>query len=363
MAKEDRIRVLIVDDSDLVRGILRDVLTQDPGIDVVGEARDGHEAVEQAARLRPDLITMDIQMPNMDGFAATEQIMAYTPTPILIFSSAIDKSEKYSSFRALSLGALDVWSKPDVTVANFQELAARLTGKIRMLARIPVISHIRGKMQGRSHTPPPGTVPAPSAAAEPPAAEAGRGDFRLVAIGSSTGGPPALEKVLAPLPARFPAPIAIVQHITRGFIDSFADWLAGRVRLRVRVAVNGDPLRAGTVYLAPDDTQMRVAADGSVQLRADLPPWGEHRPSVNHLLQSAAESYGARAVGVILTGMGDDGAVGLKAMRDRGAPTIAQDQASSLIYGMPRAAVETGAASAVLPLGRIAEELVRLLGE
>lgn len=358
MVKENLTRVLIVDDSDLVRGILRDVLAQDSGIVVIGEARDGREAVEQTARLHPDLITMDIQMPHMDGFAATEHIMAFTPTPILIFSSAIDKSEKYSSFRALALGALDVMNKPDVTIAGFQELAAQLTAKIRMLARIKVIQHIRGKVRGRDRTLPP--VPM-AAAVKPP--DNSRTAARLVAIGSSTGGPPALKKLLSPLPALFPAGIAIVQHITRGFIDGFVDWLAVCIRLSVCVAKDGETIRPGTVYFAPDDVQMQVSADRRIRLRADLPPWGEHRPSVNHLLQSAGESYGERAVGLILTGMGDDGAVGLKVMRDRGAPTIAQDQASSLIYGMPRAAVESGAASLVLPLDRITDELIRLMEE
>lgn len=357
MAKDNRTRVLIVDDSDLVRGILRDVLTQDPGIVVIGEARDGREAVEQTDRLHPDLITMDIQMPHMDGFAATEQIMAYTPTPILIFSSAIDKSEKHSSFNALALGALDVMSKPDITVAGFQELAAQLTAKIRMLARIKVVPHIRGKMGGRDRP-----LPAATAALKPP--DNGQGAAaRLVVIGASTGGPLALKKLLASLPVQFPAGIAIVQHITYGFIDGFVDWLGLSIRLRVCVAEDGEVIRPGTVYFAPDDVQMQVSADHRIRLRRDLPPWGKHRPSANHLLQSAGESYGERAIGIILTGMGDDGVTGLKAMRDRGALTIAQDQVSSLIYGMPRVAVESGAAALVLPLERIADELLRVLKE
>ncbi len=303
MAKENLTRVLIVDDSDLVRGILREVLAQDPGIVVIGEARDGREAVEQTAQLRPDLITMDIQMPHMDGFAATEQIMAYTPTPILIFSSVIDKSEKYSSFRALALGALDVMSKPDITVAGFQELAARLTAKIRMLARIKVIPHIRGKMRDRDHKPFPAAV---AAAVKPPGN--GCAAARLVAIGSSTGGPIALKKLLSSLPVQFPAGIAIVQHITHGFIDGLVDWLAVNIGLHICVAEDCEAISPGTVYFAPDDVQMQVSVDHRIRLRADLPPWGEHRPSINHLLQSAGENYGEHAVGVILTGMGDDGA-------------------------------------------------------
>lgn len=359
MAKDNLTRVLIVDDSDLVRGILRDMLSQDPGIVVIGEARDGHEAVEQTERLRPDLITMDIQMPHMDGFAATEQIMAYTPTPILIFSSAIDKSEKHSSFNALALGALDVMSKPDITVAGFQKLAAQMTDKIRMLARIKVVPHVRGKMRGRDRP-----LPAAAVAAELKPPDNGQGAAaRLVVIGASTGGPLALKKLLLPLPVQFPAGIAIVQHITYGFIGGFVDWLGLSIRLRVCVAEDGEVIRPGTVYFAPDDLQMQVSADHRIRLRADLPPWGKHRPSANHLLQSAGESYGERAVGIILTGMGDDGVTGLKAMRDRGALTIAQDQVSSLIYGMPRVAVESGAAALVLPLERIADELMRVLKE
>jgi two-component system, chemotaxis family, protein-glutamate methylesterase/glutaminase len=358
MAEGSRIRLLIVDDSDLVRGIVRELLSQDPDLVVAGEARDGREAVALTERLRPDLIIMDIQMPVMDGFAATEHIMAYTPTPILIFSSAIDRSEKYSSFRALSLGALDVMSKPDITNAGFQEIAAQLIAKIKLLSRIRVIPHIRGKLR-------PGQVwEVGKSEAEPvrPAAITPQAR-RLVAIGASTGGPLALEKLFAALPGTFPAGIVVVQHITRGFLDGFIDWLAGRVRLRVRVAADGETVRNGMIYFAPDDAQLLVSPDRRIRLRPDLPPWGEHKPAVNHLLQSVGESLGAQSVGVILTGMGDDGAAGMRAMHDRGAYTIAQDQGTSLIYGMPRAAVEAGGVSRVLPLERIAEELETLVRE
>jgi len=359
------VRVLIVDDSKLVRSILRDILDHDGGITVVGEAGSGQEAVDQTPRLRPDLIIMDIQMPGMDGFTATEQIMAYHPTPILIFSSAIDKSEQYTSFKAISLGALDVMSKPDITGDGFAEIAATLIRKVKTLARITVIFHIRGKLKHPAEGAPPapgGTVrhaPAPRQrpvfAAVPP--------VDLVVIGASTGGPSTLEHLLGAFPSSFPVGICVVQHISRGFVGSLTEWLSGKVRMKVVVAADGDEIRPGHVYFAPDDAQMLVAPGRRIQLRPDLPPWGEHKPAVNHLFASAGECYGSRVIGVILTGMGDDGAQGLKTIHARGGVTIAQNQSTSLIFGMPRSAIELGAVSRILPLEEIPGDIMSLLEE
>lgn len=356
MKQERPVRVLIVDDSELVRSILRDILAHDPGIEVVGEAKNGEEAIELTSRLKPDLITMDVQMPGMDGFEATEQIMAYNPTPILILSSAVDKSEQYTSFKAIALGALDVMSKPDITAEGFAKIAAELIRKIKMLAGITTISHIRGKMKH-----PQGDAAAPRAEPKPFASAAPLYD--LLVVGASTGGPPALEQFLSALPPFLPLGICVVQHISRGFIGSLIDWISSKVSLKVQIAANGDEICRGHVYFAPDDAQMLVQADRRIVLRPDLPPWGEHKPSVNHLFTSAAEAFGSRAMGVILTGMGDDGALGLKTIRDRGGFTIAQNKDTSMIFGMPQRAIDIGAAIRTLPLEAIAPDILSVLGE
>jgi two-component system, chemotaxis family, protein-glutamate methylesterase/glutaminase len=362
MEKGTPVRVLIVDDSELVRSILRDILSHDPGIEVVGEADSGEKGVELTATLKPDLITMDIQMPGMDGFAATEQIMAYHPTPILIFSSAINKSEQYTSFKAISLGALDVMSKPDITAAGFAQIADHLIRKVKMLSRITTISHIRGKLK-RPEEPPAQPAAARGPRLEPKPFSASAPLYDVLVVGASTGGPSTLEHFLSALPSSLPLGVCIVQHISRGFVGSLAEWLSGKVQIKVRVAEDGEEIRKGHVYFAPDDVQMQVQANRRIALRPDLPPWGEHKPSVNHLFTSAAEAFGSRAIGVILTGMGDDGAVGLKAIRDRGGHTIAQNQATSLIFGMPKSAIDLGAAVQTLPLEAIAGDILSVLGE
>ncbi len=358
------VRVLIVDDSELVRSIVCDLLSQDPGIVVAGEASSGEEAVQQTARLRPDLITMDIQMPGMDGFAATEQIMAYHPTPILILSSAIDRSEKYTSFKAISLGALDVMSKPDITAEGFSAIATALIRKIKMLSRITVISHIRGKLRppaGGGLPLRPAYRPAPENGSTPVFSSSPQAD--LVVIGASTGGPSTLEHLLSAFPPALPVGVCVVQHISRGFVQSLTEWLSGKIRLKVRVAEDGEEIRRGHVYFAPDDAQMLVTPRRRIELRPDLPPWGEHKPAVNHLFASAGEHFGKRVIGVILTGMGDDGAAGLKVIHDRGGLTIAQNQSTSLIFGMPKSAIDLGAVSRILPLESIAGDIVSHLEE
>ncbi len=356
---EKEIRVLIVDDSILVRNILKDIFHSDPQLKVIGEAENGKEGVQLAKELGPDIITMDIQMPVMDGFEATEHIMAYTPTPILIFSSALDKSEQYSSFKAVSLGALDCVSKPDITAGGFEAIAGNLIRKVKMLSKINVISHIRGKL--KRPTPPEGAA-APATGDAPAAAiltggKAG-GKYRLVALGASTGGPLALRKILSRFPAGFPLGILCVQHISRGFMESFTEWLGSETPLNIRIASQGMEVEPGTVYFAPDDAQMGITPDARISVDRTLPPWGEFKPSVNHLFKSVGENLGSHAIGVILTGMGSDGAEGMKFMHREGAHTVAQDQHTCLIFGMPKASIDNGGVKAVLPLDRIAEEII-----
>lgn len=377
----DMVRVLIVDDSQLVREILKDIFQADPEINVIGEAVNGLEAIEKTRRLKPDLITMDIQMPEMDGFEATEQIMAYTPTPILIFSSAIDKTEQYTSFKAISLGALDNMSKPDITQEGFEHIAETLRKKVKMLSHIRVIPHIRGKFKARTPNDLGAALKATDsgltkAAGSPedqlirqylrprkgPGEERGQ-KYSHIAVGASTGGPMALQKFFSAFPAAFPCGFTCVQHISKGFIQSFVDWLDSQAQLRVKLAVNGERVAPGTVYFAPDDVQMTITVDNTIQLNALTPPWGEFKPAVNHLFKSVGENLKHRAIGVILTGMGSDGAEGMKIMRDNGAYTIAQDKETSLIFGMPKASIDHNGVQAILPLERISETISEILKE
>lgn len=352
------VNILVVDDSQLVRNILREIFQSDPDLHVIGEAVNGKEAVRMTRDLKPDIITMDIQMPEMDGFEATEQIMAYTPTPILVFSSAIDKSEQYTSYKAISLGALDNMSKPDITQEGFDLIAETLVKKVKMLSNIKVIPHIRAKLK--------------STGLEPKAEEkkfTGKKvvpenlKFRLVAVGASTGGPQALAKICSALPHGFPVGIVIVQHISRGFIDSFVEWLGTQTSLKVKVAEHGESVNGGTIYFAPDDVQMEVTAKNTILLDKDLPRWGEFKPSVNQLFKSVGKNLGDRALGVILTGMGEDGVRGMEEMYRSGSYTIAQDRETSLIFGMPRAAIESRCIHTVLPLDKIANEIMRKINE
>ncbi|MCP5109145.1 MAG: chemotaxis-specific protein-glutamate methyltransferase CheB [bacterium] len=347
---EQKVNVLIVDDSQLVRGILKEIFENDPELRVAGEAGDGKEAIEAARRLKPDIITMDIQMPVMDGFEATEHIMAYTPTPILILSSALDECEQYSSFKAISLGALDTMSKPDITQEGFDRIARDLVRKVKMLSHIHVIPHIRAKLKD--------VVPMPTRKKSFDDLK-----YRLVAIGASTGGPMALEQLFSVFPADFPLGIVAVQHISAGFIQSFVDWMDTKTKLKINIPGNGEPISGGTVYFAPDGVQMEVSADNSIILNKDLPPWGEFKPSVNHLFKSVGQRLGGKAIGVILTGMGDDGARGMVEMYRNGGHTIAQDQATSLIYGMPKAAAANKCVHSVLPLEKIPDEIFKKIEE
>jgi two-component system chemotaxis response regulator CheB len=330
------IRVLVADDSELFRELLARVIAAEPGFEVVAVAADGNAAAAAARARRPDVITMDLNMPAADGFSGIARIMAETPTPILVLTA--DRSEAVG-FRALSLGALDILEKPQAT-SDLEEYGRLLRTRLRLLTGVKVIRHVRGLRER-----------APSARRP-----TGRAD--LVVVGASLGGPRALATLLRGLPATFPAPIAVVQHIADGFTEGLASWLSSESRLDVREAADGDLLRPGRVLVAPTGRHLLVA-DGVARL-SDAPPVDTFKPSVNPLFVSAARSHGARACGVILTGMGRDGAEGLRAIKDAGGPTLAQDEATSAVFGMPRAAIELGAVDRVLPLEEIARSLLEL---
>ncbi|MGC8781187.1 MAG: chemotaxis-specific protein-glutamate methyltransferase CheB [Anaerolineae bacterium] len=340
------IRVLIVEDSPTLRMLLKTVLESDPEIAVIGMATSGEEGVRQALALKPDLITMDVHLPGMDGFTATRRIMEQQPTPIVIVSSSVDHHEVMTTFNAIQAGALDVLRKPtSIDHPDFAALRERLITTVKLMAEVKVIRRYRSPMAARG-------------AGERP--QAGR-PYSLVAIGASTGGPAALNAILKELPAGFPLPVLVVQHMTAGFTAGLVSWLQLESRLTVKVAEDGENLRPGTVYVAPDDTHLVVAARGVVGL-SKAPPVSHVRPSATVLFESVARVYGGDAIGVLLTGMGDDGAVGLRAMRERGALTIVQDEATSAVYGMPKAAVELGAAGQVLPLPQIPGAILAAVG-
>jgi two-component system, chemotaxis family, protein-glutamate methylesterase/glutaminase len=339
------IRVLVVEDSATVRAALREALTADPGMQIVGEAVTGAEAVDQCRRLRPDVITMDVMLPVMSGLHATEQIMQTCPTPILVVSSAA-RREALGTYDVLAAGAVDVLEKPrgDDSDATW---GARLRTAVKVVSRIKVVTRRRA----------PVSEPAPVAVP----AHRPKGT-QLVVIGASTGGPGAITQILSRLPSSYPLPILYVQHLSANevFATAFTDWLAGQVHRPVAYATGGVPVAdgAGRVIVAPPDRHLLIR--GGMLHLSNGPERHSCRPSVDTLFESVADAYGPSAAGALLTGMGRDGAAGLLAMRRAGARTYAQDEASSVVYGMPREAVLLGAAAETLSPAVIAERLAAL---
>lgn len=354
-----RVRVLIVDDSRSARGLIRALLESAEAIEVCGEASNGREAVALNLSLRPDIITMDLQMPEMDGMQAIAEIMAQRAVPILVLS---DVADAHNAMAAVARGALEAAPKPTL------DAGASLAKRVRMLARVPVIRHIRhgGTLLARLDPVPLSLaplVPSPQAAMTPGPADATpapvHGDERVIAIAASTGGPQALARVLPALPAHFPAPILIAQHISDGFAAAMADWLDELCALRVAIGRDGEPIEPGRVYLADSMTHLTLGAGGRIRLEPRVET-DIYRPSCDRLLDSLAARAGRAAIGVILTGMGRDGARGIASIAQAGGATIAQDEASSVIFGMNREAILTGGVQWVLPLDLIASELIMM---
>jgi two-component system chemotaxis response regulator CheB len=343
------IRVLVAEDSPTARRLLVEMLTSDPGITVVGEARNGLEAVEMAERLRPDLITMDVQMPELDGLEATMRIVGKVPTPIIIVSSQANASEVELSLEATRAGALMVLPKPEGPLSpRFREQQEQLVAMVKAMSDVKVVRRWGASTPAKGHR----------AIGTPPSRSAERP--RVIAIGASTGGPAALRDVFSVMPPNFSLPVLVVQHISKGFVNGLANWLAANTRLQVRVATASDVAKPGVVYLAPDDQHLGIREDGRIELTSG-PPIGSFRPSATHLFQSAARAYGGRVTAVILTGMGDDGVTGLRAVHAAGGLVVAQDEASCVVYGMPREAVRAGVVTVVLPLSEIASRLVEVV--
>ncbi len=347
-ARNQAIRVVVVDDSPTARGLLVSLLNGTDGMQVIGTGASGEEALQLATRLKPDVMTLDVNMKEMDGFAATRQIMRQSPLPIILVTSSMMPNETNLTFQALNAGALTVVRKPGLADPDTCD---RLVQTVRVMAGVPVIHH-----WGRQNS-----------TASLAAAQTGRASrsketqpkinqLRMIGVAASTGGPAALATVFRALPANFPWPILVVQHISPGFGMGLVQWIDTQTVLQTRMAEHGEVPKAGTILFAPDDYHMQVNTQGEVELVKGQ-PFKRLRPSANPLFQSMASVYNANALGIMLTGMGDDGAEGMTALYQAGGFTIAQDEESSVIYGMPRAVVEKQVVSQTLPLDAIGPTL------
>jgi len=346
-----KVGVMVVDDSPICRQLIADALRDDPEIEVVSQCANGKDAVEQAQRIHPAVITMDLDMPVMDGLEAVESIMADNPIPILVLTADPQKQAPELTCRALELGALALQVKPAMDAGPE---AWNLARELKLLASVRVIRHLRGVSRKRGARP-----AAPEVSAAVDAAAFSTSPVGLVAIASSTGGPQVVHKLLSELPGDFPAPITLVQHINASFAESLAGWLAATSKLKVRLAKEGDSLVPGEVLIAQPGKHMVIPTRGRISLRPGEPKDG-HVPSATFMLESAAKAYGRRAVGVILTGMGTDGADGILAIRNAGGHTIAQSEESCVVFGMPGAAVAKGAVEQLVHGDDLSQALLRL---
>lgn len=367
------LRVLVVDDSELQRNLLAALFDADPDLAVVGRAANGLAAIQLAATLRPDVITIDLRMPGLDGLEATRRIMQATPTPVVMVAAGASPADRQLASDALAAGVLAFVAKP-APGPHGERAAAELVETVKRMAQVRVIrrwspersgtGQLRsvpervgtGQLPAMPDRPNGGTLESPRAAVPPsPRLPA------LVAIGASTGGPQALQAILTRLPATFGLPIVIVQHIAEGFAASIVDWLAPQCALPFQLAQAGMRLDQPGIYLAP--TGRHLVVQGRQLNLSDVAPVRGHRPSATILFRSIAASYGARSIGILLTGMGDDGAAGLADLRAAGAITIAQDKISSVVFGMPAAAIELGVVDHILAPAHIPALLLRLSSE
>jgi two-component system, chemotaxis family, protein-glutamate methylesterase/glutaminase len=340
-----KIRVLVVEDSQTVRKRIVEVLSSDPALEVIAEAEDGKRAIELCKAVRPDVITLDMILPVMSGLAVTEYVMAHQPTPILIVSASVNRGELFKTYEALAAGAVETLDKPTGLEPD-GEWEQKLISTVKLVSRIKVITHPRGRLASFKR--------------RAGATSLVHRGYDVVAIGASTGGPAAVVDILRAIPESYPLAVLVVIHIGESFASAFAEWLDGQSRLRVAYPFDGEPLAdaKGRVILAPPGRHL-VVRGGKLLLTSD----GERhscRPSVDVLFESIARELGANAVACLLTGMGRDGAQGLLQIRRAGGLTIAQDEATSVVYGMPREAAMLGAAEQILPLDQIGPALAQL---
>ena len=341
------IRVLVVDDSALMRKLIPELLARDPWIQVVGTAMDGDFALKKIAELDPQVVTLDLEMPRLDGLETLRLLTRKHRLPVIIVSAHSTQGAR-ATFKALALGAFDFVAKPqDIASEHMEEIAAELIGKVKAAAQggppAPLSEWATAPRKESKPTPPPASQPQ-----------------KIVAIGASTGGPNALQQVLMELPASFSAAILVVQHMPEGFTEPFAQRLNESCAIEVKEARSGDFLLAGRALVSPGNRHMKIQHTpvGDVVVLTDEPRVNGHRPSADVLLESAAGQYGGNAIGVLLTGMGEDGAEGLGALQRAGGMTIAQDEASCVVFGMPKAAIERGYAARIAPLETIAQLLL-----
>jgi two-component system chemotaxis response regulator CheB len=351
----EKVRVLVVDDSALVRKLLSAMLDSDPGIEVVGAAADPLIARDKIKQLNPDVLTLDVEMPRMDGLTFLENLMRLRPMPVVMVSSLTERGAEVT-LRALEIGAVDFFTKPSSDLANcFAESAQEICAKVKLAARTRPRPYTQVQ---KVEVPPRLSADAVLPRSQSPGT---RGSQRIIAIGASTGGTEAIRVVLEAMPPDAP-PIVITQHIPAAFSGPFAARMNNCSAMRVCEARDGQPIQPGHVYIAPGGEHLLVMWDGAKHVCRlhDGPQVNRHKPSVDVLFRSTAASIGAAAIGVLLTGMGDDGARGLLEMRESGAPTVVQDEASSVVWGMPGAAWKLGAADEKLPLEDIAARLLVL---
>lgn len=348
------IKVLVVDDSAFMRRVISDIINAQPGMEVIGKAYDGADALQKISQLQPDVVTMDIEMPNMDGLTAVKKIMETTPVPVIMLSS-LTKSGAEHTMQALNLGAVDFITKPSSTLTVDIN-----TIKDDIVRKIIIAAGTKKKLQNSYFI---GNNARPQKGTFNKSLNRTAKSNKLVLIGTSTGGPKALHQVIPKFPADLDAAILVVQHMPPGFTKSLAERLDSLSNLKVKEAEHMEPVLTGCTYIAPGDYHLTIAGNSKdllINLTRSQPRSG-HRPSVDEMFYSAARQFWSQMVCVIMTGMGQDGSAGLLELHQKGARIIAEDQSTCIVYGMPKAAVETGLVDSVVPLGKITDEVMRML--
>lgn len=359
-----KIKVLVVDDSAFMRKAISNMIESDPSLEVVGTARDGEDGINKIASLKPDLVTLDIEMPRMDGLTALKIIMEKTPLPVLMLSS-LTVEGAHATLQALEMGAVDFIPKNlDNLSLNIVQIRDDLVAKIKAVAHRRIAFRKSAPLPQRDPSLPGFQKPSPPAYANAMPQRSSHGKASIVAIGSSTGGPKALQDVLSQIPKDFPVGIAIVQHMPTSFIPPFAERLNQISAIQVKTAEDGEMIKPGVALIAPGEFHLTFRRVHSAEVRVKLNPEPSnslHRPSVDQMALSAAQVYGGSSIGVILTGMGHDGRDGMKAIKDSNGRIVAQNEETCVVYGMPKAVVDLGIADKIVPLSNVAGELLNMV--